>query len=260
MANSIDGQNSIVSVVGPLSHIVASLKLVLKALLSQQPWLHNPLCHEIPWRDDQEEVVKNLLDSKEQLAFGIFRHDGQVTPHPPVRRAMDMISKAIENLGHKVIAWAPPLHKRGNDICAATWEYDGGLNICSAFALSGEPIAPQVVRAYGQGPREQANGTSIAANSVAKREYQKEYIEYWNGTVKLTGTGRPVDAIIMPVAPFAAARPERWRYYGYTAIVNTLDYTSCVIPVMSVDKNVDIVDQESKAVNELDKQIFEDCK
>ena len=51
-------------------------------------------------------------------------------------------------------------------------------------------------------------------------------MEYWNGTAVLSGTGRPIDAIITPVAPFAAAREKRYKYYGYSAIFNALDYTS----------------------------------
>ena len=117
MANSMDGQNSILSVVGPLSHSATSLKMVIKALLSQQPWLHDPLCHEIPWRAEEENGVKTLIASKKQLAFGILKHDGAITPHPPVRRAMDIVTKRIEELGHKVIPWTPPSHQRGNAIC-----------------------------------------------------------------------------------------------------------------------------------------------
>ena len=117
MAYSMDGQNSILSVVGPLSYTAASLKSVIKALLSQQPWLHDPLCHKIPWRDDQVRVVQDLLESKKQLYFGILIQDGQIMSHPPVRRATDMIASTIEKLGHKIVPWKPPLHKRGNDVC-----------------------------------------------------------------------------------------------------------------------------------------------
>ena len=106
MANSMDGQNSILSVVGPLSHSAASLRLIIKALLSQQPWLHDPLVHEIPWRDEQEQQVIDLIGSAKpgatKLAFGIMKHDGVVTPHPPVQRAMDIVVKTLEKLGHKV--------------------------------------------------------------------------------------------------------------------------------------------------------------
>ena len=101
----MDGQNSILSVVGPLSHSVASLRLLVKSLLAQQPWLHDPLVTEIPWRDDQEKQIQDLIHgsqgSKPKLAFGFMKHDGAVTPHPPVQRAMDMAVMTLERLGHK---------------------------------------------------------------------------------------------------------------------------------------------------------------
>lgn len=141
-----------------------------------------------------------------------------------------------------------------------TWLYDGGLDIHNALGLSGEPIAPQVAFGYGDKAVEQATATDIAATNIAQREYQKEYMDYWNSTVEMTMTGRPVDAIIMPVAPFAAARRERFKYYGYSSIFNALDYTSCVVPVTNVDQDVDSMDAEFEPVNELDRQNHDDCE
>lgn len=37
-----------------------------------------------------------------------------------------------------------------------------------------------------------------------KRALREEYFAHWQETSKLTGTGRPVDAIIAPVANFAS--------------------------------------------------------
>lgn len=37
-----------------------------------------------------------------------------------------------------------------------------------------------------------------------KQELRGEYLDYWRGSAKDTGTGRPVDAIISPVAAYAA--------------------------------------------------------
>lgn len=37
-----------------------------------------------------------------------------------------------------------------------------------------------------------------------KRDLRQEYLEHWNNTTRETGTGRPVDAIIAPVAPYSA--------------------------------------------------------
>lgn len=101
MANSMDGQNSVLSVVGPISQSVASLRLLVKSLLTQQPWLHDPLCNEIPWRQDHEDQIADLISSS-KLAFGILKHDGTITPHPPVRRAVDVVVETLKKLGHEV--------------------------------------------------------------------------------------------------------------------------------------------------------------
>jgi amidase len=37
-----------------------------------------------------------------------------------------------------------------------------------------------------------------------RRELQREYLEHWRASASETGTGRPIDAIIAPVAPYAA--------------------------------------------------------
>jgi amidase len=46
VANSMDGQNSVLSVVGPLGSTVGALRLVVKGLLSMEPWSHDPLGEE----------------------------------------------------------------------------------------------------------------------------------------------------------------------------------------------------------------------
>ena len=121
-------------------------------------------------------------------------------------------------------------------------------------------MAPQVQFLYGGGLRDQANGGMIAETNIQKREYQKEYMEYWNSTKEVTGTGRPVDAFIMPVAPFPAARYQFYTYFGYHSIINVLDYASCAVPVTTADKNVDVVDKNFKPVSDEDKGIYEKCK
>lgn len=219
MANSLDGQNTILSVVGPLATSVGALRLVIKGILSQQPWLHDPLVHELPWRDEQEQQALDFINSSSgvPLTFGVFRHDGNIQPHPPVRRAIDIAVKTLEKLGHKVIEWMPPSHTRLMEILTKTWLYDGGRDVRGAFKLSGEPIAKQL-SFFGDEPFVEYTASEIAANNVAKREYQKEYLEYWNSTASLTGTGRPVDAVLSPVAQFAAARPNTFSAVGKCSI------------------------------------------
>lgn len=138
-------------------------------------------------------------------------------------------------------------------------KYDGGADIHNALGLSGEPISPQVANLYGSEQLEEMGASEIAATNVAKREYQKEYMDYWNSTKDLTGTGRPVEAFIMPCAPSPAVRINGSNYYGYTMIVNALDYTACTIPVTNVDQDVDVVDKSYRPLNEVDQAVANDC-
>lgn len=222
MANSLDGQNTVLSVVGPLSTSVGGLKLVTQALLSKQPWLQDPAVVELPWRAEQEKLP-------EKMSFGVLYHDGHVSISPPIKRALDMVVAALKKAGHEVIEWKPPSHTDINTTTFKTWIYDGGLDLFESFKLSGEPLAEQLGAAFGDKPREQMNGTAIAANNVTQRELRKGYMDYWNSTAGNTSTGRPVDAIIAPLAPFPAARPKMYAYYGYTTWVNLLDYTSVAV-------------------------------
>ena len=106
------------SVVGPIATSVGSLRLMIKSILGQEPWLHDPLVAEIPWRDAQEQTVLDLIKSGEggQLSFGVMYLDGEVHPQPPVRRAIEIVVKTVEKLGHKAIEWKPPPHARGTKL------------------------------------------------------------------------------------------------------------------------------------------------
>ena len=259
MANSMDGQNTILSVVGPLATSTESLKLVVRSILSREPWLHDPLVHEIPWREEQEIWMLQMARSPRQLSFGVIRHDGVCGIHPPVKRAIDTMVHTIERLGHQVIDWKPPSHKRLEEIAYTAWTYDGGADVQAAFELSGEPMASQVA-SFGRKPVVQADASKIAATNITKREAQKEYMEYWNCTKESTNTGRPVDAVICPAAPFAAARPTKHVYVGYTMWVNVLDYTAAVVPVTNCDKSIDKRDESYQPLDERDRTVQESCK
>jgi hypothetical protein len=78
----------------------------------------------------------------------------------------------------------------------------------------------------------------------------------------------------------AAARPNLYKYYGelpiyhfitccilstnalggYTSIINLLDYPVCVLPVTTVDKKIDKVDENYKPLSELDEGEWQSCK
>lgn len=118
----MDGQNTILSVVGPLATSVPALRLVIAAILSTQPWLHDPLVAEIPWRSEQEQYIFDLVkssDGKGKLAFGVMYGDGIVNPQPPVKRALDIVVETARRLGHVVVKWEPPSHARGLELAVS---------------------------------------------------------------------------------------------------------------------------------------------
>jgi amidase len=251
LANSMQGQNSILSVVGPLATSLASLKLVTQALLTQQPWLADPLVNDLPWRDSKEDEIYAIVKAAHGngngngsggLAFGILHDDGIVRPTPPVRRALALTASALRRLGHTVIPWHPPSHTTGLALANETWTFDGGADVHGAFGLSGETPAAQIGAHFGPAPVAEYTASRVAAVNVRKRDYQRAYLEYWNGTAAVTGTGRPVDGVIAPVAPYPAARPGGSTTYAYTTIFNVLDYTAATFPVTTADKDVDVAD------------------
>ena len=258
MANSMDGQNSVLSVVGPLATTPDALKLLTQALLTRQPWLHDPLVHPLPWRPEHDLSISDPINrARTPLSFGVLRTDKSVTPTSPVTRALNLVVSALQHLGHAVIDWDPkPTHKELIELCYEAWDFDGGKDCRDALALGNEPAAPQALVV----DKPQADATQIMKLNVAKREAQKAYMEYWNGSAERTGTGQPVDAVIAPLAPFPAARPEMYTYYGYSVWVNTLDYSSVVVPVTRVDKGVDKKVEGFKAVDEQDQKTQDTCE
>lgn len=259
-ADPIPGQNTILPVVGPLAPTAAGLKLLFHAILTREPWLQDPQVVQMPWRDAEEAKVSSIIESggRQQLVFGVMKSDGIVNPHPPVLRAITLLTAALLKAGHKVIEWKPPSHKIIGDMSYKTWLYDGGKAIFNAFALSGERIAPQISLSYGTEAQKEFTGSQIAENNLLKYSLQKQYMDYWNSTATLTGSGRPVDGVICPIAPYAAARPETYKYYSYSTWVNAMDYTSVIVPVTLVDKNIDVYDLGYTPIGEEDRVAFED--
>lgn len=85
-----------------------------------------------------------------------------------------------------------------------TFTADGGLNIHYHIGLSGEPLSHRIVESYGDEPSAPKTGDAIHRINLNQRKYQKDYMDYWNSTATLTRSRNPVDAILAPVAPFAA--------------------------------------------------------
>ncbi len=101
MLNSLEGNEIVESVVGPMSHSPQSLELFAKTIVDSEPWLHDPKCHPIPWRETE---LKEITAGK-KLRIGVMHWDGCILPQPPVRRAMKDVEARLIAAGHEIVPW-----------------------------------------------------------------------------------------------------------------------------------------------------------
>ncbi|KAL9091463.1 MAG: hypothetical protein Q9165_004849 [Trypethelium subeluteriae] len=239
-----DGQGAGVGfVVGPLGRCVEDVGMVVREVLGWEPWRWDPDVVEMGWRGEVfEGVRRRALEGKgeERLCFGVLMDDGVVRPQPPARRAIEMVVKAVEALGHRVVEWKPPDHRK-------------------AISLqTGEPAPATLAGTFGNSPTTPSSVRDVQSHNIATRTYRADYLTYWRSTASLTGTGRPVDAIIAPTSPYASPLLGKMRYVGYTAAYNLLDYSVCVIPVTKAEKDVDKYEDGYEALGEQDRVCFEE--
>ena len=87
MANSMEGQETIHSVCGPMCHSIEDMRLFMKAVLREQPWSFDSKVVPMPWRVAEEDAISKKVSSGD-LTFGIFQCDGNVS-HDTVTRHLN---------------------------------------------------------------------------------------------------------------------------------------------------------------------------
>ena len=97
--NSMQGQDSLPSVMGPLSISLTGIKAFVRAILSRKPWMKDPLAVRKPWDEKEYELAEHGYGKK--LCFGILWNDGAVVPHPPIIRGLEMTKQALIAAGHE---------------------------------------------------------------------------------------------------------------------------------------------------------------
>ena len=169
-------------------------------------------------------------------------------PHPPILRGIQMIIDALRKNGHTVVEWQPYKHEYGADLSTKIVFADGGAAIKRAVASSGEPFIPNIKR-LAESNLPIIDLLSYWQLQSAKYAYQQEYLTLWQQRSE-------IDGWILPVAPHAAVKHDEYKYYGYTTVINVLDWPSVGIPVTFADKEKDIKDAQYKGINDLDAEIY----
>jgi amidase len=198
---------------------VAALRTLFKAVLADEPWLRDPLVAEMPWREDVYEATRKDA-ARRQLVVGIAPTDGLVTPQPPILRAVETVASALRDAGHVVIPFSP----RHSDTKEAIdlWSAAAYADLTFAhvqFRASGEVVDPLMPPAFD--PDKITQNAPLGTDEVQRvnvriRKYREAYLRRWGETATYPGntTGRPVDVMITPIAPYSAVRIGKVRYIG----------------------------------------------
>lgn len=82
-----------------MSASLSGIKVFMKSVIAQKPWLRDPLAARMKWDEDEYQLAEH--GRGENMCFGIIWHDGIVVPHPPVTRALEITKNALIAAGHK---------------------------------------------------------------------------------------------------------------------------------------------------------------
>ncbi|KDQ63717.1 hypothetical protein JAAARDRAFT_148343 [Jaapia argillacea MUCL 33604] len=260
--NSFEGQDSVLSVLGPMSRSLSGIKVFMKAIADSKPWQKDPLAVRKPWNEEEYNLLEH--GHGKELCFGIIWADGVVVPHPPILRALKQTKSALVAAGHKVIDWVPINHLEMNTLIRAIWGSGAFEDITVATSASGEPLLTStslLPDSDGQTPHPfkgaQTSAYKLWQLHKRKRELRKEYLDLWEKTIEVTETGRPIDAIIAPVAPYAAPPHGMNKISNYTRIWSLLDYPALALPVTKVNPAIDLKAPPHQFLCDLDKEHYD---
>ncbi|KAK2798971.1 hypothetical protein FQN51_007199 [Onygenales sp. PD_10] len=220
--SGLAGQESVLSVNGPMAPTLEGIKLFASTVTNSEPWLKDPKCIPIPWR---------AVERKQKLKLAVLWDDGIVRPTPPVRRALKETVEKLRKAGHEVVDWPSTGHPEGNDILDRFFLSDGGETVQDILASAGEPIRPEMDR-YGRA--KDSGVRALWALHVERNTLQREYMERWNACEGL-------DGLLTPTCPFATVEHTRYKHVAYTGVYNILDYSCLSFPTgISADAAVDV--------------------
>lgn len=250
--------------IGLMAHELAILEVGLKALLTSHLTLSDPDVLPILWRQDSLDAIRrrkgfpNTVNGR--LVFAVMADDGHVRPHPPIQRAITFVTDALQQNGHEVVPWKPPLHAPAVENLFKILGSTSAVNARTALDASHEPPIPQLLDWYEHQDMEPNTSADFWTLCDQRRDFCARYKAYWNNMGDTTRSGRVPDGVILPVAPTLAVRPGEFHYYGYSAIANVLDYPSGVFPVTLGDRSLDQRSNNLRPLNDLDRKVQETCK
>lgn len=193
--------------------------------------------------------------------------------HPPVLRAIQTVTTKLIEAGDIVLPWNPYEHQSAIDLLMSIIAADGGTvryysglydevanpsqDLLNALNTSGEPLIQSIADLTPPRPPK-LTINELWGLQLKKWKYQCAYLAKIREFKKIIG--KELDAIITAIAPDATIRHNQFKHYGYTTIVNLLDFTSVVAPVMSADGDIDIRNEDFRPLSEIDETVQGECE
>ncbi|KAL3443957.1 amidase signature domain-containing protein [Aspergillus insuetus] len=236
----LEGQESVNGVVGPIAATLEEIVLCSRTIVDQKPWLRDPKCLPIPWREP--------VQIKRPLKIGVLWNDGVVKPTPPVARALEQTVKRLMEAGHEIVPWKPTGHLEMLGILQQLFLADGGKSVRALLEPTGEPFRPEMKM------WESAKELSVYELWQLHRSRNalcKAYLDRWNDD--------GIDVLLCPATPYSAVENTKFAYGGYTCVFNLLDYPATSFPcgILS-DKYLDTPYVNHQPMSDLDAQIQKD--
>ncbi|CUM66366.1 uncharacterized protein PRCAT00004030001 [Priceomyces carsonii] len=249
ISNSMKNAPIHCSVVGPMAVDLQDLKFIVKLILETNPWVDDPKCPPIPWRE---------VNANEKAIFGYIDITSLSYVHPPVKRAMKEAKEALIKSGHEVVSITPPTSLL--DLAAVSTKIllaDGFKEIAEECKKSGEPIRSEILGLDENEGLPQESTISEYFNNCGKLyEFQQEFDTYLKHSGSLTISGKPIDAFFLPIQTCSAFKPGDSDIFSVfcTQVFNLLDYSVVTVPVTVSDQEVDFFEESYNPLNKMDEK------
>ncbi|KAG8410956.1 hypothetical protein J3459_016779 [Metarhizium acridum] len=221
--SGMPGQEAVPSVNGPMARTLDDITMYTKNVVDGQPWLLDPRCLPIPWRDVQ---LPN------RLRIAVMWHDNMVRPTPPVTRALGEVVSKLKAAGHDVVEWDPVDQKKGLELLGRMFVADGGTAIRKQLERTGEPWRPEMEQYRNA---KELSTYEMWNLQLERVDFLNRYLDRWNRA--------GIDAILCPTIPFNTVKNGSFKHIGYTGVYNVLDYSCLSFPTgLTVDKAIDRIE------------------
>jgi amidase len=171
--------------------------------------------------------------------IGILRGDGIVNLLPPITRALEEAKTKLLAAGIDVIEmdWVEP--EEAYAISVNLLQVDGGKALDAMLKPTGEPYIQSIVHSPWPFPFLPAKSLDeYFAFNLRRSKLCDKWLKHWNR--QKTASGRSLDAILCPLAPFPVTKLDMYDYDNMAVLWNLLDYPAAVFPVTKFDQSKDV--------------------